>query len=98
MLINPPRQTLALRGHVLSHLVGGVGLGNGHPHLVDEEPFLKKKKKIVNKHLKEMVQNIIVTIGPAVNMILPDTWEEIMKCPSIICMCAFGIWNLREAY
>lgn len=52
----------------------------------------------MNKHLKEMVQNISVTIGPAVSMILPDTWKEIMKCPSIICMRAFGIWNLREAY
>ena len=29
---------------MLSHSVGGVGLGNRHPHLV-EEPFLKKKKK-----------------------------------------------------
>ena len=45
MLINPLRQTLTLCGHMLSHLVGGVGLGNRHPHLVDEESFLKKKKK-----------------------------------------------------
>ena len=80
MLINPLRQTLTLCGHMLSHLVGGVGLGNRHPHLVDEESFLKKKKKkkeILKKHLKEMVQNIIVTIGPTVITILPDTWAEI---------------------
>lgn len=77
MLVNPLRQTLTLRGHMLSHSVGGVGLGNRHPHLV-EEPFLKKKKnKILNKHLKEVVQNLIVTIGPTVITILPDTWAEI---------------------